>query len=663
MSEITIDRVVGARAAGQLSAEKYDTLLRELLSPPPPHEWLTTVRHWLLVSGLLLLVSGLILFGAYNWELMSRLQKLGLLQVILVALFSGVLLRGLEKPEGKVLLVAASGLVGALLAVLGYAYPTGADSYSLFLSWALLILPWCLAGRLNALWVLELALLDVAFTLWWYQRVNLDFDRYSVGFLLFNLLLAGLWYFARQKAPWMDHQPGELLLFSALVPATLAGCFFLMDADDGGYSLVLLGLVLAGLIKYRGTNLLFMATVAASLFCLVTTLVGRLLLQVEFIFSSLFLGLFVMAEIALIVKWLTPLRVQKEESREERSPNQSEFPVDLSEEDLAAIRAAGEFPWYVHGLVGGAAWLASLFVLLFFLIFIWESPTVLYLYGLLLYGGSLWFSRVRKPPFFLRHSLLSVHISGILVTAAGVARTDDGLAALVAALLFLASARFYDEVLGGFVFGFGFFLSGMIAAQELIDRLRFPLREFSTTIEIARGTGFVLWCFLIFFLLVQLATHLRRLLRGRLKAQILPILRGLSAGLLATALFFDFSELHDQVLSLAVGAVAVLLWQSTLLGHPLLVRLALLIAGALTYSVPSLAISVFVYLVGFQHRQQFIQGLALVSLAAAGTLFYYNLDYSIISKSLILLSSGSVLLASRLLTGMKLEPEEDIREL
>ena len=44
-------------------------------------------------------------------------------------------------------LIAASVLVGVLLAVIGQVYHTGADAYSLFAAWTLLILPWTLASR------------------------------------------------------------------------------------------------------------------------------------------------------------------------------------------------------------------------------------------------------------------------------------------------------------------------------------------------------------------------------------------------------------------------------------------------------------------------------------------------------------------------------------
>ena len=45
--------------------------------------------------------------------------------------------------------------VGALLAVFGQTYQTGADPFELFLTWALLIVPWTLAARFEPLYLLH----------------------------------------------------------------------------------------------------------------------------------------------------------------------------------------------------------------------------------------------------------------------------------------------------------------------------------------------------------------------------------------------------------------------------------------------------------------------------------------------------------------------------
>ena len=134
----------------------------------------------------------------------------------------------------------------------------------------------------------------------------------------------------------------------------------------------------------------------------------------------------------------------------------------------------------------------------------------------------------------------------------------------------------------------------------------------------------------------------------------MPIFRGLAAGLLLTSLFLSFDELHlESKIALSVLAVSVTVWESHLLKHPNLAKLGLLLVGFLAHSVPALIISVFVYLIGFHARQRLVQGLALASVVASGSFYYYSLDLSLMAKALVLMSSGAVLLALRVVSGLQ----------
>jgi uncharacterized membrane protein len=73
---------------------------------------------------------------------------------------------GLDSTLGKAALVAAALFTGALLALVGQTYQTGADTFELFALWALAILAWVVVSRLPALWLLWLAILHVAIFLY-----------------------------------------------------------------------------------------------------------------------------------------------------------------------------------------------------------------------------------------------------------------------------------------------------------------------------------------------------------------------------------------------------------------------------------------------------------------------------------------------------------------
>src|SRR3954466_13773812 len=134
---------------------------------PSTASWQRFLDQLLLWLGALLLAAGVIFFFAYNWNDLGRFAKFALVEIPIVAAMLVLLRIGLESLPGKVTLLAASLFVGALLALVGQTYQTGADTFELFAAWAVAILPWVLVGRLAALWLLWIGLLNFA-TLFYY---------------------------------------------------------------------------------------------------------------------------------------------------------------------------------------------------------------------------------------------------------------------------------------------------------------------------------------------------------------------------------------------------------------------------------------------------------------------------------------------------------------
>jgi uncharacterized membrane protein len=128
--------------------------------------WAIWGRRALLAIGAGHLLAGIITFFAYNWADMSAVAKFATVEVALVMALAGAWLVGLARPIGQVLLIAASVLAGVLLAVIGQVYNTDADTYTLFAAWTVLILPWTLASRSAAHWLLSLVVLYLALSLY-----------------------------------------------------------------------------------------------------------------------------------------------------------------------------------------------------------------------------------------------------------------------------------------------------------------------------------------------------------------------------------------------------------------------------------------------------------------------------------------------------------------
>lgn len=148
--------------AGRIAPGRAGEALRIAGLVPSPAEWGSFLAAFLLWLGTVALAAAMIFFFAFNWDDLGRFAKFGLVEAAIAAGLLASWWLDLDGLAGKALLVMLSLLTGALLALAGQTYQTGADSWQLFAWWALLILPWVAVGRFAPLWLIWLALLDLA---------------------------------------------------------------------------------------------------------------------------------------------------------------------------------------------------------------------------------------------------------------------------------------------------------------------------------------------------------------------------------------------------------------------------------------------------------------------------------------------------------------------
>jgi len=123
--------------------------------------WRRWARNALLALAVGQILAGIVFFFAFNWADLPPFAKLGLIQGGIVLCVAGAWVGRANRLAWETLLTAAAVLVGVLLAVFGQIYQTGADAYTLFVGWALLILPWVALSRALVPWVLWLAVVGV----------------------------------------------------------------------------------------------------------------------------------------------------------------------------------------------------------------------------------------------------------------------------------------------------------------------------------------------------------------------------------------------------------------------------------------------------------------------------------------------------------------------
>jgi len=149
-----------------LAPQQLETALQKLTVIPNKAIWLHWLNLLLLSVGSGLFLSGVMFFFAYNWEEMHRFTRFSLIASGVMITAISAWWYGVNTLIGKLLLTAAAVLTGVLLATFGMVYQTGADSFMLFSSWAILILPWVFVSRFQPLWLLTLILINTAVFTW-----------------------------------------------------------------------------------------------------------------------------------------------------------------------------------------------------------------------------------------------------------------------------------------------------------------------------------------------------------------------------------------------------------------------------------------------------------------------------------------------------------------
>lgn len=224
-----------------LRPEHTERALRIAGLIPQAAEWRVFVRALLLWAGVVLAASGVIFFVAFNWQAMGRFFRFGLIEVLLLAVVLIAWRLGAGSAGGQATITGAALLTGALLALIGQTYQTGADPYELFGIWALLILPWVAVARFDGLCMLWIVLAETAIGLY-YGRFGFRNDSVLFGrdhglyvlFVFHGVMLIGWEAAARAGATWLRRWGALVLAVWGTVLATFLGAVGIADSDSVG---------------------------------------------------------------------------------------------------------------------------------------------------------------------------------------------------------------------------------------------------------------------------------------------------------------------------------------------------------------------------------------------------------------------------------------------
>jgi len=275
--------------AGRVDAPKLRRALQIGGVLPDRAQWRAFLDRLLLWLGVVMLAAGAVFFLAYNWHDLGRYAKFSLAEGLILAALAVLWRQGLERISGKAALLAAALFTGALLALIGQTYQTGADTFELFTVWAAAILPWVLLARFPALWVLWLALANLAVVLYFQAfrgLFGMIFGPERQLWLLFGLntlallawegtALAGVaWLRERWAVRLLDTASGGCIAALAVID--------IFDTDGIGWGVVAwVAWLAAAYAAYRHAvkDLFVLAGGVLSAVVVVAALLGKLMLD------------------------------------------------------------------------------------------------------------------------------------------------------------------------------------------------------------------------------------------------------------------------------------------------------------------------------------------------------------------------------------------------
>ena len=370
--------------------------------PPAEVSWPDFLRRSALLLGAALVASAMVCWVAANWAYADKLQKLAGAQVLLAlivlaaGLMAGKVAAGNRNLTVFAQLLALAGVcVGAMLALQGQIYQTGADAWQLFLLWAVLLLPWLLGLRTLFLGVLLAVLLNLSAVLsfehvmnrgWW--SGGLGNASFFLGLALLNgvLLLLAERYAQQFEDRWRISPRLAAMAMMAWLYVGLLQLHFSNHLDGAAWGVVLLAFLLCALmfVVYRSDRRFDLAILSQAGLLVLTIVITQFV-----VYASSEAVLFpLVATVAVLSGFML-----RELRRLYRQHHQQHIALDgeagQAKFALPARHDDADDPWYISHFRLGVMWLLTLLLLaMMFFVFSLDADDI-GVWAAMLIGGCL----------------------------------------------------------------------------------------------------------------------------------------------------------------------------------------------------------------------------------------------------------------------------------
>ena len=324
MKESNRNIVIGFIDNQNIQKENIPQALKEVDVIPSSKSWYKFIDQILLWFGVLSLAFAVMFFMAYNWTELGHFAKFAMVEGLMGLSIGMYIYLGGEKLSAKATLMGSSILLGVLLALVGQTYQTGADPWQLFFYWAVLMLPWAVVGRFSAMWILWIALINVAISLYIETFGRLfSFYFYSEGsliwmFFAFNTFALIVWEYLKGNFEWLNSSWAIWLLgFVSMMSVTGLALNSIWESTQSLALFAWLGWLAMFYWAYRVKRIeLFMLSLGALSFSIVVVnfLINIISWRHFELIAILFIGMVIIGLGAGFASWLKSL--QKEDQNE-----------------------------------------------------------------------------------------------------------------------------------------------------------------------------------------------------------------------------------------------------------------------------------------------------------------------------------------------------------
>ncbi len=317
--------------------------------------------------------------------------------------------------------------------------------------------------------------------------------------------------------------------------------------------------------------------------------------------------------------------------------------AQLEPAKVAALARRAATPWFVRVLIGAGAWVSAMLIgIVFALMDLFRSAPALFIFGALLYAGGAFLRRVVKGDFSVQFSLAAgLAGAGMMIASAGVGSNENAVVVLASFVVSTVTVVVFPDVVMRFL------ATGVVCLTLVLGLHEAALGPDGAVAVVAIAAG--------------LAWHFEpRLLQHPWSR---PLQRPVAWGLVVSLLAFQLSTVIDGGDDLRVGpaasvsvalALLVLVFalareqSAPVTSEPVLVALtAAVVLGAVMLRSPGVLAALYVAVLAFHRRSPVMLGLAMLFLVVFLVNFYFRMEVTLLSRSLVLLASGALLLGLR----------------